>query len=159
MDYPDMHRCPICKKSIMNSWNKCPYCNPAPQVDYNLIVKRNNKTRNIIFGFVGFIILISIVASILPDRGTRAGIYNSTVDGSVYEVERYLKDNLKDPKSYESISWGKVIDLGMEPSTPYRYHVHHRYRARNSFGGFVISDQTFYMDKYGNVFEVKDNEE
>jgi hypothetical protein len=33
-------------------------------------------------------------------------IENSPWDGSVRQVEKYLKSNLKDPKSYESIEWG-----------------------------------------------------
>lgn len=78
---------------------------------------------------------------------------NSVWDNSVWQVEKYLKKNLKDPKSYEGIEWSKVskTDSG-------RFMVRHKYRAKNSFGGYVISDQVFMMDLNGNVIEVVDYE-
>jgi len=36
-----------------------------------------------------------------------------------------------------------------------KYSVHHKYRSKNSFGGYVISDQIFTFDKEGNIIDVK----
>lgn len=75
----------------------------------------------------------------------RPQIVNSAWDGSVWQVKNYLKKNLKDPDSYESIEWGKVIKEGKE------YKVRHKYRAKNSFGGYVIEEWIFTIDESGNV--------
>jgi hypothetical protein len=77
----------------------------------------------------------------------RERVSNSGWDGSVYQVKRYLKNNLKDPDSYQSIEWGPVSkkDGG--------YMVRHKYRAKNSFGGYDVQDQIFMLDSEGNVTE------
>ena len=38
-----------------------------------------------------------------------AVVSNSGWDGSVHQVERYLKQNLKDPSSFEAIEWSPVV--------------------------------------------------
>lgn len=80
-------------------------------------------------------------------------IENSVWDNSVWQVEKYLKKHLKDPKSYEGIEWSKVTknDSG-------QFMVRHKYRAKNSLGGYVVSNQVFMMDSNGNVIEVIDYE-
>jgi len=75
-------------------------------------------------------------------------VYNSAWDSSVYQVERYLKKHLKDPGSYDGIEWSKVISVNHDTC---RYAVRHKYRAKNSFGGYVIENQLFYLDKEGEV--------
>lgn len=75
-------------------------------------------------------------------------IENSAWDGSVFQVEKYLKKNLKDPDSYESIEWGKVVE------TDNGYMVRHKYRAKNSFGGYTIDNNVFYLDFKGSVTNV-----
>ena len=72
-------------------------------------------------------------------------VKNSSWDGSVSQVVKYLKDNLKDPNSYESIEWGNVTE------TDNGYIVRHKYRAKNSFGGYVIEHQIFHIDWQGNI--------
>lgn len=76
---------------------------------------------------------------------TRGAVQNSGWDGSVHQVERYLKTVLKDPDSYDGIEWSKVM-----PSGP-QFVVRHKYRARNSFGGMVIENRIFVLDAAGNV--------
>lgn len=77
-------------------------------------------------------------------------VYNSSWDASVRQVEEYLKSSLRDPDSYEGIEWSEV----KETSTG--YVVRHKYRAKNGFGGYVVSNQLFYMDSDGNVVNVQD---
>lgn len=74
-------------------------------------------------------------------------VKNSIWDGSVSQIKIYLKSNLKDPDSYESIEWSNVTE------TPEGYMVRHKYRAKNSFGGYIIENKLFYMDKKGNVIQ------
>ena len=76
------------------------------------------------------------------------GIENSTYDGSVSKVEAYLKSNLKDDKSYESVEWSNVTP------TDNGYMVRHKYRAKNSFGAYELVNQVFYLDNNGAVLGV-----
>lgn len=73
---------------------------------------------------------------------------NSSLDGSVSQVKKYIKNNLKDPKSYESIEWGKVVE------NEDGYMVRHKYRAKNSFGGYTIENKVFHLDLKGNIIDV-----
>ncbi len=79
-------------------------------------------------------------------------VYNSRWDSSVSQVEKYLKQNLEDPKSYESIEWSPVVKLDAD-DLQHKFIVRHKYRAKNSFGGYVISNQMFYLDKHGYVLK------
>lgn len=79
-------------------------------------------------------------------------VYNSEWDGSVSQVEKYLKSNLKDPDSYEGVDWSAVhMD-----SVNHTFMVRHKYRAKNSFGGFVVDNKVFYLDSLGNIYNVTD---
>ena len=75
-------------------------------------------------------------------------VENSAWDGSVSQVKKYLRSNLKDPDSYESIEWGNVV------KTDNGYMVRHKYRAKNSFGGYMVDNNVFYLDFQGNVVSV-----
>lgn len=86
------------------------------------------------------------VAKKMQERAKLPKIENSAWDGSVYQVKKYLKNNLKDPDSYESIEWSKVLK-----NNDGTYSVRHKYRARNSFGGMVIENWIFTLDENGNV--------
>lgn len=83
-------------------------------------------------------------------------VENSGLDASVYQVEQYLKKSyLKDPDSYESIEWSKVQDATSEG---YRYGVRHKFRAKNSFGGYAVENKIFYLDGKGSVVAAIDIE-
>ena len=73
-------------------------------------------------------------------------VRNSPWDGSVGVVERYLKSSyLKDPDSFQAIEWGKVVKgCGT-------YAVALKFRARNSFGGYVVETRVFSLDADGVV--------
>lgn len=78
-------------------------------------------------------------------------VANNAWNSGVYQVKSYLKRNLKDPGSLDVIEWSPVAkrsDGG--------YQVRCKYRAKNSFGGYVISNQVFVMDSNGNVLTVYD---
>lgn len=75
-------------------------------------------------------------------------VRSSPWDGSVHQVERYLKQSLKDPKSYDGIEWSPVARAGDG------YVVRHKYRARNSFGGYVVENKIFIMNRDGDVVSV-----
>lgn len=83
------------------------------------------------------------------ENGGTVKVENSVIDGSVSQVKKYIKQTLKDPDSYKSIEWSKVKE------TNNGYEVQHRYRAKNSFGGYVIEEHIYYLDFQGNVIDVE----
>lgn len=101
--------------------------------------------------FVILFLLILTGCGYTPSTVHVEPIYNSEYDRSVFEVERYLEKNLKDPKSFEAINWGNVQKI-----SDTQYLVYLKYRAKNSFGGYVINEQTFYINAAGQVYDVKD---
>lgn len=74
---------------------------------------------------------------------TQAAIYNSVWDGSVHEVERWLKRNLNNPKSLQIITWGKVLRHCNG------YAVRVQFRATNALGALVIESRIFRFDRTG----------
>lgn len=83
-------------------------------------------------------------------RRANPPVTNSAWDASVRQVVEYLKRALRDPGSYESIEWSNVVEQGDG------YMVRHKYRARNGFGGYNVSNNVFLMDSLGNVIQVLD---
>lgn len=58
--------------------------------------------------------------------------------GAIGPCEEHVKENLKDPKSYEHGSTGVVEDGAF-------WKVQMSYRAKNSFGAMVLQNQTCWM--------------
>jgi len=77
-------------------------------------------------------------------------VRNSPLNGSVRQVKDWMEKNLKDPDSVEYIEWSPVQKMAD------RFVVRCKYRAKNSFGGFVIENKLFKMDLNGNIFDVQD---
>jgi hypothetical protein len=183
--------------------------------------------------FLKFVAFVLFFYSCGNNTAPKTIIENSPYDGSVWQVENYIKQNLKDPDSYESIAWGNVIKVDynqiidvrnpklnkqcysdslykteadispfatthadlyvveekkgwikfrtfpdantegvfycwtkkmntteapksewVDPKT--RFIVWNKYRAKNSFGGYVVEEQNFCLDKDGNVISVEE---
>lgn len=79
-----------------------------------------------------------------------AEVKNNKWNGGVKQVEDYLEMTLRDPDSYESIEWSEV------KRKEDGFYVRHKYRAKNGFGGYVVTNQLFHLDFSGNVVGVKD---
>ena len=113
----------------------------------------SNKPKYIgliaIFSVIMFVIIFSI-----ENTSTDAKVKNSPWDNSVHQVERYIKNNLSDPNSFEVIQWSKVRDMS-HSQNGYRYKVMVKYRTRNGFGGYEIQSNIFFLDKKGNVVDVQ----
>jgi hypothetical protein len=82
-------------------------------------------------------------------------VFNSDYDGLVSKVEKYYKkEYLKNPDSYEGISWSGVQTENS--NTQFKYYFRHKFRAKSSFGGYVIEEMMIYLDNEGFVVSVKD---
>lgn len=115
--------------------------------------KKNAKVGCSVIFFI--FIMIMIAVSQCNDSSSekeRTGIYNSEWDGSVYEVKKYLMDNLNDPDSYKPVEWSPVY---RNPNT-LLYYVRHKYRAKNAFGGTILKEQVFMLDSLGNILSIED---
>ena len=77
--------------------------------------------------------IIIIIILIFLDSA-RSGS-NSGSSEDLWKAESYLKNNLRDPSSYERIDYN-VKENG---------EVTIKYRAKNGFGGYVIEEQTIYV--------------
>lgn len=75
----------------------------------------------------------------------REVVYNSPLDGSVRQVEKYLDGTLNDKDSYESVEWGQVV------KTDAGFAVRHKFRATNRFGAKVLQTYVFTLDATGSV--------
>lgn len=78
-------------------------------------------------------------------------VSNSAWDGSVRQVQQYLKAHLKDPSSLEVIEWSPVAS---GPGNDFTVRV--KYRAKNSIGGYAIEQKVFRLNASGAVTGVSD---
>ncbi len=151
--------CPKCSTQLIiserlenNPWIKCPTCNLSfenPHLIKNIQKLSDSEKSTMSKSLRIAVAIIGIIWAIVhfsESSTSNVKIENSGWDGSVIQVRLYLEHNLKDPDSYESIEWGKVIQVNDN-----LYKVRHRYRAKNSFGGYNIGDKIFSLDAEGNV--------
>ena len=77
-------------------------------------------------------------------------VSNSQWDGSVKQVKQWLNRNLKDPDSLQIIEWSPVY------KSDDVYYVRVKYRAKNSFGGYTVSNFIFTLDSHGTIVDYTD---
>ncbi|WP_214071031.1 hypothetical protein [Mucilaginibacter sp. dw_454] len=71
-------------------------------------------------------------------------------------VAQAVKDSLKDPDSYESVSFSQLLKLKDTvkivdgQSYPQEYHgeyeIAHTYRSKNAYGGTITKSDVFHLD-------------
>ncbi|MFZ5804893.1 MAG: hypothetical protein ACOY7U_08580 [Acidobacteriota bacterium] len=153
--------CPECKKKISETAGNCPKCGyQLTAAKVAEIKKKEQRTRNARAIGCLSIIAISFVLGVIDSffssdspsssKSTTSSpsevVKNSAWDGSVWQVESWLKANLKDPDSLEFIEWSPV-----QKTRDGGFMVRAKYRAKNSFGGYVVENRLFFMDSAGNV--------
>lgn len=145
-------KCKECGSEVSTKADACPNCGAK--------VKKGMGCGTLLLIVFGVIVIVAMVTPSTPSQSSagsvsasppakpREVVENSAWDGSVQQVERYLKANLKDPDSYQSIEWSKVVkaDGG-------GFIVRHKYRAKNGFGGYNIEEQIFILDAQGKVLQ------
>jgi hypothetical protein len=140
------------KKKHIISTGKSIYIVSKEQTDWKLFKK---LIVNCLIILVLFIVIFGIAAiyefyfnkNPIP-ASDKTKVQVSSWDGSVSEVKTYLKNNLNDAKSYESVEWSDVKEHNGVSV------VRHKYRAKNAMGGTVLKDQLFVVDKDGKVSAV-----
>lgn len=145
--------CAKCRGQVSKGAAFCAHCGVRliePTEVIRPVVNRKLSRLEIIAG-LGLALIF--LAMFIPGGETaqkkdrcNAQVCNSEWDGSVYQVEKYLESTLKDPDSYQSVEWSKVISM-----KDGNFAVRHKYRAKNSFGGYVLSEQLFMLTPSGSV--------
>jgi hypothetical protein len=149
-NFSDDKICGVCKSRLL----------PKTKQSINFI---EPKSQSSIRTWV-IVILISLVSyyflfgSERKEAKEHKTVFNSSWNASVFQVEDYLKFRyLKDPDSYESISWSEVSKLNDTKQIGFgSFQVRHKFRAKNSFNGFVVEEKLFKLDFEGNIVEIKD---
>lgn len=140
---------PSCKKVFRN---------PLYQPQSYTISKSAKNIRYWVWGLVVIVLLVAVYGKFETesDVSPQAVVSNSAMDASVWQVKRYLKKHyLKDPRSYKSIEWSQVNPKETEGKVV-GYWVRHKFRAKNSFGGYVVENKVFHLDREGNVIGADD---
>lgn len=161
--------CPLCGAELAisndlkdNAYLRCSTCGgdfPNPLVRSDLTSKtekglwNGEKGKLTSKGWLVTIIIGIVLGLCLMDTGDPAStVPKDSPTKAPGKIVVYLKRHyLKDPDSYEGIEWG--------PSGKYddnTYYMWHKYRAKNSYGGYVIEEKMFLLDADGNVVEMFD---
>lgn len=130
--------CPICCFDFSN-----------PLYEHNNELPKNSKeekkknTPKKIFFIVATIILFIFI------KGNTDLTSNRNSDSHRKGLIRYYLKNeyLKDPESYQAIDWSTT-------QSGDKTYVTHKYRAKNSFGGYVIEEKTFIFDSDGQLLNI-----
>ena len=94
--------------------------------------------------------LLAVIAFFLTSCG------NSNQDKAEALVKKCLQGKLNDPKSYESVSFSRVVKLkdttttfeGKTEPVKYngKYEIMHTYRSKNVLGGVETKSEVFQID-------------
>ena len=122
--------------------------------------KKKAKFNLSLLAIIALIVASIMAAGIFNDstepqkKESVAVVHNDELDGSVRQITQFLKKNLNDPGSYESVEWGPVTE---NPHTKW-FIVRHKYRAKNGYGATQIYNQIFTLDSLGTVLSTSDVE-
>ena len=143
---------------------KCLSCGCIVQNTIYMQNKKKKERRQWTSALIFLAIIIVIISSI-GEQSSFSGSYNNTENygnnkgpsqtEAMAGVRVYLKLHyLKDPDSYEGISWEAFGIYNKDNNT---YFALHKYRAKNSYGGYVVEEKLFVLDSDGNVIKVVDD--
>jgi hypothetical protein len=170
-------KCPECGRDISTLASSCPQCGYVLPKETTTEIKQpaeitikgselkttpqpkiNYKSLTWFLVSIGIMISMFFVCLNLPDSPSSSTSTASTklvqsnpYDGSVSQVKKYLENNLRDPESIKYAEWSKLIPTGSDTTHPSGYVVRCKYRAKNGFGGYVLSNDVFILDSTGNV--------
>ena len=77
-------------------------------------------------------------------------VFNAQYDGSVWQIDDWLKKHAKEPASLKVLHWGKVESLDDG------FLVHVKFEAKNAAGTEVVSDKVFKLDGSGDILGMVD---
>lgn len=87
----------------------------------------------------------SEMKSIIKESGT------ITEDEAKYLVVNYILNHMKDPNSYEPVSWGPLKKTQEIDGEGGGWNIKHKFRGTNSYGGVVTEEHYYLIHKDGWV--------
>jgi hypothetical protein len=132
------------------------------------MIKIDNSPINWWKVFGGFMV-VSIIVSLIqncnnPNNNITAvsksqieieNEYNSKKEDSLYKAYkisyRLLKNNLKDSDSFDEIEHKRYFIAKKKKKENTHIQIYIKYRAKNSFGGYVVEEKYFNFDKNLNL--------
>jgi len=145
-----LKKCKECGVQASTKAEKCPGCG-APVKSKGIGCGGSLIIIICLFIFIGIINDNSKSRSSQTSQPPTKIVSNSPWDGSVRQVERWLKNNLKDPESFDAMEWSPVQEVNL---ATHKFIVRCKYRAKNSFGGYVVENKIFHLDANGSVVNV-----
>lgn len=88
---------------------------------------------------------ISELKQIIKESGT------ITEDEAKCLVVNYILNHMKDPNSYESVSWGPLKKTQEIDGEGGGWNIRHKFRGTNSYGGVVSEENIYIIHKDGWV--------
>ena len=132
------------------------------------MIKIDNSSINWWKVFGGFIV-VSIIVSMIQNcnnpkpntsdvsKSQIENEYNSKREDSLYKAYktsyRFLKNNLKDSDSFDEIEHKRYFIVKKKKKEKAHIQIYIKYRAKNSFGGYVVEEKYFNFDKNLNIIE------
>lgn len=169
--YPQQMQCSNCginltiNEGLKNEeYIKCLSCGYIIQNPIYIQNKKNKERRQWIAVLICLIIVI--IFNISSREYSTSSKSNNKIENyennkvlsqtkAMAGVKVYLKRHyLKEPDSYKGISWGAFGIYNKDNDT---YFALHKYRAKNSYGGYVVEEKLFVLDSDGNVIKVVDD--
>lgn len=115
--------------------------------------RKANTMAAVIVGIIGSIAVLIIYRFVIYVKESPPMAIEVHADGSVFCCKEWLRTNLNDWDSYESIEWTKPIKMDNGA-----YLVSNKFRARNGFGGYRIATYVFLYTENGTVLKAKQTE-
>jgi hypothetical protein len=123
---------------------------------------KSQKWKKYLFFAVIIIIIINIIGLFIAPK-SQADIQKEKSDSTAkakeellfkmyFFSEKIIKENLKDPDSYQEIEHQSNFTKQSKEDKTY-IQVKIKYRAKNSFGGMVVKDRYFNYDKNMSLIE------
>ena len=157
--------CPNCNMSLIvadelkdEEYIKCMSCGHIFKNPLYEYVARNAKKKK--WKWPMIFLAICFALFLLSKAGEHSNGNYGSIDSqngpsnteAMAGVRTYLKHHyLKDPDSYRSMNWGPSGIYSKENNT---YFMMHKFRAKNSYGGYVIEEWLFVLNTDGRVVKM-----
>ncbi len=176
----DLKECRECKKQVSQFAKTCPNCgiaNPAKPASFFERAKRDREKNKNWINILAVILVAVIMVKCYSDEPSKTHSDETTKpktektaeqletevierqfspwDGSHRNLYRYLKENVKDPDSLEHIETRYKKNFDKNEKFNNTLSVTTKYRAKNSFGGYVVEFISADYDLDGNLIRIK----
>jgi hypothetical protein len=173
MTNSDLKECRECKKPVSQFAKTCPNCgisNPAKPASFFEKLQREaekNKGRNKwVNAILAIVVILVILAKCSSEDSSKTNTPPKTAeqisiekqfspwDGKHLKLYQFLKENLKDPDSLEHIETEYKKNFDKNGQFNNTLTVTTKYRAKNSFGGYVVEQISADCDIDGNIIKI-----